>query len=99
MGQVWVTRLGDTPDFAQFREFFQGDNPGLKLDVVSVDGESVLRSGQGGMRVFWIYGGEGEVFLPKSYRTQEGDGEGLPAVYQSDTIDPALARKLAQLRK
>lgn len=99
MGQVWVTRLDDALDFARFRDFFECDNPGLKLDVVEVDGECVLRSAQGGMRVFWIYRGEGEVLLPKGYRTQEGDGGPLPADYRPDAIDPAFAQQLARLRK
>ena len=99
MGQVWLTHLDDARDFARFREFFESDNAGLKLDVVDVDGEAVLGSADGGMRVFWIYRGAGEVFVSQGYRTQEGDGEGLPAEYRPDPIDPAFAGKLAQLRR
>lgn len=99
MGQVWVTQLDDSLDFARFREFFECDNAGLKLDVVTIDGDAVLRSVQGGMRVFWIYRGEGEVFVPQGYRTQEGDGRSLPADYRPDTIESAFAEKLDQLRQ
>ena len=98
MGQVWVTQLDDAPEFARFREFFECDNAGLKLNVVEVDGEALLRPADGGMRVFWIYRGEGQVFVPAGYRTQEGDGQRLPAEYRPDTIDGAFAEKLAQLR-
>src|ERR1035438_2179294 len=98
MGQVLVTHLDDASHFARFREYFECDNAGLKLDVVDVDGDAVLRSAQGGMRVFWIYRGEGEAFVPQGYRTQEGDGRRLPAKYRPDAIEPAFAEKLSQLR-
>jgi hypothetical protein len=55
MGQVKVCHLDNAREFAPLRVFFEHENPRLKLDVVSVDGETVLASGQGGMRVFWIY--------------------------------------------
>ncbi len=99
MGQVWVTRLDNAPDFARFREFFERDNAGLKLDVVEIDGDALLRSGHGGMRVFWIYRGEGQVFVPQGYRTQEGDGQSLPPEYRPDMIDRAFAEKLLELRQ
>jgi len=97
MGQVLVARLDDAVDFARFREFFEHDNAGLKLDIISVDGEGSLRSRHGGMRVFWIYRGNGEVFLPRGYRTQEGDGQRLPEEYRPCAIDPVFAGKLRQL--
>ena len=50
------------------------------------------------MRVFWIYRGQGEVFLPRGYRTQEGDGEPLPADYKPDCVDPAFADALRLLK-
>ena len=87
---IWMTPR----EFLPLREFFEHDNPGLKLDLVSIDGEAVLASGQGGMRVFWIYRGEGEVFLARGYRTQEGDGKPLPDDYRADAIDPAFAATL-----
>jgi hypothetical protein len=98
MGQVWLARLDNASSFAPLRESFERDNPGLKLDLVSVSGQARLRSKQGGMRVFWIYCGEGEVFLPKGYRTQEGDGEVLPAAYQPEPMEAELPEKLNQLR-
>jgi hypothetical protein len=50
------------------------------------------------MRVFWIYRGQGEVFLPRGYRTQEGDGQRLPAEYEPDPVEPAWAESLERLR-
>jgi hypothetical protein len=99
MGQVKVCHLDETREFAPLREFFEHENPRLKLDLVSVDGETALASGQGGMRVFWIYRGEGEVFLPRGYRTQEGDGKPLPDDYRADRVEPAFAATLKVVKK
>lgn len=98
MPQVRICHLDDPAAFDGLCEFFQHDNPGLRLSVVDVDGDAVLRSEHGGMRVFWIYRGGGEVFLPRGYRTQEGDGQALPDQYRPDPIDPAFADALGQLR-
>jgi hypothetical protein len=86
-----MCRVEETAKFDGLREFFEEDNPGLRLDRVEATGESRLRSEGGGMRVFWIYRGHGEVFLPRGYRTKEGDGSPLPDVYRPDAIDPAFA--------
>ncbi len=98
MGQVRVIRLDDEESFAEMREFFEQDNPGLRLTRVAVDGPCELRSEHDGMRVFWIYRGQGEVFLPKGYRTQEGDGQPLPDAYEADPVEPAWADTLRWLR-
>ncbi len=98
MGQVRVVHMDDEERFGEMRAFFEDDNPGLRLTRVDVDGPCELRSEHGGMRVFWIYRGQGEVFLPQGYRTQEGDGQGLPAEYQPDPLDPAFAGTLQRLR-
>lgn len=89
--QVRVAHLDDPRQFAEAKAAFEDDNPKLRLTLVEVDGDAALRSEHGGMRVFWIYRGKGEVFLAKGYRTQEGDGTPLPAEYQPDRIDPAFA--------
>ncbi|MGA2257041.1 MAG: hypothetical protein ABSG53_20510 [Thermoguttaceae bacterium] len=99
MGQVQLCHLDDVREFIPFREFFEHDNPGLKLDAVSVDGEAVLASGHGGMRLFWIYRGNGEVFLPPGYRTQEGDGKPLPNTYAPEPISPAFATTLRVVKQ
>ncbi len=98
MGQVRVVHMDDEKRFAEMRAFFEEDNPGLRLTRFDVDGPCELRSEHGGMRVFWIYRGQGEVFLPRGYRTQEGDGLGLPAEYQPDPLDPVLAGMLQRLQ-
>lgn len=90
MGQIRIARLEDRRQFNHVKATLEGDHPGLKLSLVQVEGERVLGAEHGGMRVFWLYRGEGEVFLPKGYRTQEGDGGQLPAVYQPEGMDPAF---------
>lgn len=98
MGQVRVVHMDDEQRFADVRAFFEDDNPNLRLARVEVDGPCELRSEHGGMRVFWIYRGQGEVFLPRGYRTQEGDGQRLPGEYEPDPFDPAWADMLQRLQ-
>ena len=98
MAQIAIARLEDQRQFARAKAVLEADHPGLELSLVKVEGESVLRSGHGGMRVFWLYRGSGELFLPKGYRTQEGDGGRLPDIYQPDRIDPALGDTLQLLK-
>ncbi|MCU0982428.1 MAG: hypothetical protein MUF25_24995, partial [Pirellulaceae bacterium] len=98
MGQVRVVHLDDEQPFAEMRAFFEDDNPGLRLTRVAVDGPCELRSEHGGMRVFWLYRGQGEVFLPRGFRTQEGDGQRLPEQYAADPLDPVWADALRRLQ-
>jgi hypothetical protein len=65
-----------------FRRFAQRLENGfafLRVSKININGNAVVESEHGGMRILCIYRGEGEVFLPKGYRTQEGDGQSLPA--------------------
>ena len=94
MAEVRACSLDDEKSFARFREFFEQDNRGLRLTRLEVNGDDTLHCEQGGMRVFWIYRGGGSVFLPKGYRTQEGDGQRLTDDYRADEADPALAETL-----
>lgn len=96
--QVKAIHLDHATQFAAMREMFEAHNPNLRLTRTSVDGEIELSSEQGGMRVFWIYCGEGEVYLPKSYRTQEGDGQPLPTDYRPDETQPAFGNTLQRLK-
>ena len=98
MGQVCIAPLDDPKQFAQVKAALENDHPGLRLTRLAVDGQCDLHSEQGGMRVFWIFRGEGAVFLPRGYRTQEGDGQPLPADYQPDAIDPAFTATLQSLK-
>jgi hypothetical protein len=93
-GEVRIAHLDDPAQFGEMRTFFEAQHPTVRISVVQVDGDSVLRAEKGGMRVFWIYRGEGEVFLPKGYRTQEGDGGSLPSQYVPDKVDPTFAESI-----
>jgi hypothetical protein len=98
MAQIALARLEDARQFARVKATLEADHPGLILTVVMVEGDGVLRSEHGGMRVFWLYRGGGEVSLPKGYRTQEGDGGRLPDIYQPDKIDPGFADTIQLLK-
>ena len=97
MAQIALARLEDQRQFEHVKAVLERDHPGLSLTLVKVDGENALQSEHGGMRVFWLYRGGGEIFLPKGYRTQEGDGGPLPGSYQPAQIDPAFADTLQLL--
>ncbi|MCI0656839.1 MAG: hypothetical protein L0170_07185 [Acidobacteria bacterium] len=98
MGKVLLTHLDCETEFQELKEFFEYENPGLRLTIAEVDGEGVLRSQHGGMRVYWLYRGLGEILLPKGYRTKEGDGRPLPGEYQPDPVSPAFAEALRILK-
>jgi hypothetical protein len=99
MAQVSLAQLADPRQFEKVKSTLEHDHPGLRLTLVKVDGEDRLRSQHGGVRVFWLFQGGGEVFLPKGYRTQEGDGAQLPEVYRPDKLDPAFAETLSLLQR
>lgn len=54
-------------------------------------GEAKLHAEHGGTRIFWIYRGEGDLFLPNGYRTKEGDGNRLPDFYRPEPTVLAFA--------
>lgn len=94
MGKVSICRVDQPHEFDAMQGAFHDDNPDLKLDRLAVEGATTLVARHGGMRVYWIYAGEGEVYVPEGYRTQEGDGQRLPAEYAPDPIEPAFAALL-----
>ncbi len=88
--------VGDNPGFREIKQSLEAAYPALTLDHATIHGaETELRAAHGGMRVFWIFDGTGEVFLPAGYRTLEGDGAPLPADYQPEPADPAFLETLA----
>jgi len=85
--------------FLRFVRRLEGDFPFLRVTKIDINNETALQSEQGGMRILCLYHGKGEVFLPKGYRTQEGDGPPLPAEqYRPDDIDPQFAEALQRIR-
>lgn len=97
-GPVRKVPVGDSRAFGKVQEIFANDYSGMKMTSIEVDGPTSLRAQHGGMRVFWIYQGRGEVFLPTGYRTQEGGQDPLPEAYEPDQIDPAFAETLQVLK-
>ena len=96
---VHVASVDNPREFDAVKSAIEEDNPGIKLSLVKIDGEATLRAAHGGMRVFWLYRGRGEVFLPRGYRTQEGDGAPLPDEYKPDQADPAFADTIHLLKE
>ena len=80
--------VGENPSFHEIKAQLEQAYPELVISHIEVTAEATLQSEHGGMRVFWIFEGNGEVFLPQGYRTQESDGAPLPADYQPDPPDP-----------
>jgi len=76
-------------------EEFAAWNPHCRLSRETVSGETLLTSEH--TRYLWIESGEGEVFLPRGTRTQEGDGKPLDAVYVPDTTPPEVLAALSTL--
>ena len=71
------------------KDRLEQDHPFLRISRVEVQEETLLKTECGGQRFFCLSHGQGEVFLPAGYRTQEGDGVVLPSEdYRPDPIDP-----------
>jgi hypothetical protein len=86
--------------FHRFARRLETDFPFLRVAKIGIKDDTVLKSEYGGMRILCIYDGEGEVFLPKGYRTQEGDGTPLPGdLYRPDTIAPQFAALFHRLHR
>lgn len=98
--EVIRCHMDDAVGFTRVREELRAIHPELIFDRFDLaDSETELRAAHGGVRVFWIYRGEGEVFLPDGYRTKEGDGNGLPDCYEPDAMGPALADSIEALER
>jgi hypothetical protein len=57
-------------------------------------GEELLETPLGVLRIFWIYAGTGQIFLPSGFRTKEGDGQRLPAYYRPEPMDQHFRERL-----
>ena len=100
MPEVIVGRVDDPPTWTAAVQAFREWNPGYTLGQGSVGGaaETLLTPTPGAVRYCWLFDGRGEVWLPTGYRTQEGDGVGLPAAYRPDPLAPEVRDALATLR-
>lgn len=100
MPGVIVGRVDDPPSWAAAVQAFDEWNPGYTLGQGAVDGtaEALLTATPGAVRYCWLFDGRGEAWLPAGYRTQEGDGVGLPPAYRPDPLAPEVRDALATLR-
>ena len=95
---VFVYAIEDD-SFDRFARRLEDDFSFLRVTKTDVGGEIVLQSEHGGMRILCIHRGEGEVFVPKGYRTLEGDGAPLPVdQYRPDNIDPQFVETLRHVQ-
>ncbi len=96
--EVMQCHMDDISGFTRVRRSLQDAHPELLFDRVEVQGGEIdLHAAHGGVRVFCVYRGEGEVYLPDGYRTKEGDGNRLPDCYAPESIEPAFAALLDAL--
>ncbi len=98
-GGPLIAEVGNNESFASIKKAMESAYPSLELSYVEIEGGDVLRSGCGGMRVFWLFRGAGEVYLPEGYRTREGDGLPLSPIYVPEAVDPGFAERLEVIEK
>lgn len=98
MGQVRLSSVLDAGALDALAQFVRERHGHLRFGRTLVEGNEVLTSGHGGIKVFWAYAGEGEVYLPAGHRTKEGDGEPLPGDYACDPMEHAFAEALDCLK-
>ncbi|MDR0336703.1 MAG: hypothetical protein LBI18_06390 [Planctomycetaceae bacterium] len=95
---ISVFDIENTERFQQFRQCLENEFSFLRVSKIDIQGETVLESE--GMKIFCLYCGQGEVFLPQGYRTQEGDGTSLPVdLYQPDPIDTKFVSLLQAIHE
>ena len=88
MSNVVIGQIEQSESLEPVCAAFEHDHTGFKIGCGYFEGdEGELSTGYEGVRYIWIDRGVGEVQLELGYRTQEGDGERLPAFYEPDECD------------
>lgn len=96
IGCAEVIDIDNESQFDEIKKIMESDFPFLHIRRFDVSGEVTLATERGGMCIFCIYQGAGEIFLPRGYRTQEGDGTALPEnLYTPDPIDREFSKVAA----
>jgi hypothetical protein len=98
MPRVVSAQHGNGDEAARLAEAVARANPDYRLRAGTWDGEGTLAA-PAGTRYLWLVDGRGEVFLPAGYRTQEGDGEPLPASYGAEALSDHARAHLRTLRE
>lgn len=97
---LWSGHLFDEAAFQLFADRFAEEHSTLRWGLYRGDGSTqTLHTAHGGMKVFWLYEGAGEVFLPEGYRTKEGDGAFLPDTYQPEEMPQEFMGVLNALKE
>lgn len=100
MSEIRVMRMADEDAVRSFARDFKLEHPSLEFGhFVTRDSETTLQSTHGGMKIYWLYEGEGEVYLPAGFRTKEGDGGALPSAYEPEPMPNGLEELLTILRE
>jgi hypothetical protein len=97
MPRVIAAGHGDLDATARLAEAVAAACPGYRVSAGTWDGADDLTSSVG-VRYLWLVDGSAEVLLPAGYRTQEGDGDTLPAAYQAEALSDVARGHVAALR-
>lgn len=100
MPPVIVAHVDDPSSWTTVQQEFAVRNSGYALGqgTVASEIETVLDIAEGRARYCWLFAGDGEVWLPSGYRTQEGDGNSLPVQYRPDPLGRVTQEALAAVR-
>lgn len=101
MLQPVVGQIAEPKSLAPLFEAVAALYPEMHMGTGVVDGEECeLGSAWGGVRYFWLESGEGSAWLPRGYRTKEGDGRALPPnLYAPDPLQRVTQQALAVLQE
>ncbi len=100
MPEITVAHVDDCESLEEFFDEFERRNPGFKMGFSIIhNGKVELSPEYGGVKYMWILDGNAEIFLPKGYRTQEGDGERLPPIYRAEKLSEDFTQAFQILQK
>ena len=90
MAAVVIGHRDDARSVQEIAAVFSSAYPGYRLGYARTDGEvQVAAPPDGASRVLWLDSGSCLAWVPSGHRTNEGDGEPLPAAYVPDALRPA----------
>ena len=97
MPPVVVAHVDEPDAWTSATQQFAAWNRGYLLGqgTLTRGDETMLRPAHGGVRYCWLFAGDGEVWLPAGFRTQEGDGSPMPSDYLPDPLPREAVDALA----
>jgi len=96
---VKVAHIDNLSELKKLFEEFEELNPEFKMGFSKFKGECNISAEYNGVKYLWIIRGRGEIYLPKGYRTKEGDGDPLPKYYVPDKLSENLKNILETLKE